>query len=94
MPHTVTAKIAVIVQPNASQNRLVSFQNGVWHLRVTAPPAEGKANRELIAFLSKLLGISKSQLTIEKGLTSRHKLIAISGLTQEQAESLLRKALG
>ncbi|MDY6917102.1 MAG: hypothetical protein SVP26_04020, partial [Chloroflexota bacterium] len=39
---------------------------------------------------SKLLGVSKGSITIEKGATSRRKLIAIKGLSQ--AEVLRRLA--
>lgn len=38
---------------------------------------------ELVTFLSQLLGVSKNQLTIVQGLTSRKKLIAIDGLSQK-----------
>ena len=54
------AKIVVQVQPNASENKVARFEGGVWHLRIAAPPIKGKANRELIGFLSDILGVSKS----------------------------------
>ncbi len=53
-------------------------------VKVAAPPVRGKANKELIDFLSQLLGISKSSIAIEKGLTSRKKVIAVKGLSQTQ----------
>jgi len=78
------ARIAVRVQPNASQNEVLRFEDGVWHIRVTAPPVKGKANYALIKFLSEILGISKGNLTIEKGATSKRKIIDIDGLTQNR----------
>ena len=78
------AAITVQVQPNASQNKLTRFEQGVWYLRIAAPPIKGKANQELLKFLSDILGVSKSSLTIEKGMTSKRKLIAISGLGQTE----------
>lgn len=76
------ATIVVQVQPNASQNKVTRFENGVLYLRIAAPPVKGKANRELIKFLSAILRVSKGSITIEKGLTSRRKVIVIKGLTQ------------
>ena len=78
------ATITVQVQPNASQNKLTRFEQGVWYLRIAAPPIKGRANQELLKFLSDILGVSKSSLTIEKGMTSKRKLIAIRGLGQNE----------
>lgn len=77
-------KIVARVQPNARQNEVLDFKDGVLHLRIAAPPVEGKANQELIKFLSAILGVSKSCLTIEKGVSGRRKLIGIVGLTHDQ----------
>lgn len=85
------AIITVKVQPNASQNRVTRIEDGICYLRITAPPTKGKANRELNKFLSSILGISKSSLTIEKGVTSRSKTITIKGLTKSQVIEQLEK---
>jgi len=78
------ARIVVRVQPSAGQNQVLGFKDGVLHLRIAAPPVKGKANQELIKFLSDILGVSKSNLTIEKGMTGKMKVVGISGLTQNQ----------
>ncbi len=85
------ATIVVQVQPNASQNRVARFEDGILHLRIAAPPVKGKANQELLRFLSDILEISQTSLTIEKGLTSKRKVIAVTGLTQQQVTELLGK---
>ena len=77
-------KITARVQPNTSRNEVLGFIDGVLHIRIAAPPIKGKANQELIKFLSDILGVSKSNLTIEKGMTGKMKVIGISGLTQNQ----------
>jgi len=77
------AKIAVRVYPNAARNEVVGFVGELLQVRVSAPPVKGKANEELIAFLSKVLGISKSKIGIIRGHTARNKVIAIDGLSQE-----------
>ena len=84
MAEEVQTRIAVRVQPNAGQNQVLGFKDGVLYVRIAAPPVKGKANHELIGFLSDILGVSKSSLTIEKGMTGKRKVIVISGLTQDQ----------
>ncbi|MFC2011008.1 DUF167 domain-containing protein [Chloroflexota bacterium] len=85
------AKIVVQVQPNASQNKLTSLKDGVWHLRIAAPPVKGKANQELLKFLSGILGIGKDNLTITKGMTGKRKVIVIKGLAQNKVIEQLEK---
>ncbi len=63
---------------------MIGFTDGVLRVRISAPPVRGKANRELLAFLSQLLGISQGSLTITRGHTSRNKTVAVSGLNQEE----------
>ena len=47
-------------------------------VRLTSPPVEGKANKQLITFLSENFNIKKSEIKIVSGLKSREKLIEIS----------------
>jgi hypothetical protein len=77
------------VHPNAARNELAGFSEGVLRVKVAAPPVRGKANQELIAFLAQKLGLSKGDLTILKGHTSRNKLIFIAGLTREELNQRL-----
>ncbi len=77
------ATITLRVQPNARRNQVLKFEDGVLHIRVATPPVKGKANRELIDFLSRSLGVSKGSITIDKGLTSRTKVVTIAGLDRE-----------
>ena len=84
MPFEGSVFISVRVYPNAAKNEVAGFSDGVWQVRVSAPPVKGKANRELTAFLSEVLGVSRSSLTIVKGHTSRNKVITIDGLSQEE----------
>ena len=77
-------RIEVRVQPSADWNRILGFKDGVLQVRIAAPPVKGKANQELLRFLSGILEVSKSSLTIEKGISGRRKVIAIDGLTHDQ----------
>ena len=78
------AKIVVRVQPNAGRNEVLGFKNGCLLVKIAAPPVKGKANQELLKFLSDILKVSRSDVTIKKGMTSKTKVIGISGLSPEQ----------
>jgi uncharacterized protein (TIGR00251 family) len=77
-------KLTLHVAPNASRNELLGFTEGILRVRVAASPVRGKANRELIVFLSRQLEISRDRLTITRGQTGRYKTIAITGLSRQQ----------
>ena len=84
--------LSVRVQPNAVRSEVAGFADGVLGVRVAAPPTRGKANRELVALLSRSLGIGKSRINIIRGHTARNKLIAIEGLSQEEISERLSPA--
>ena len=83
-------KISLRVYPNAAKNEVVGLAGSVLRVKVSAPPVKGKANRELIGFLSQRLGLDKDQVSIIRGHTARNKVIAIEGLSQEE---ILRRLL-
>lgn len=84
-------RISIQVQPNASRNEVRCFKDGVLHVRIAAPPVKGKANQELIKFLSEIFNVSKSELTIVKGMSSKKKIIAVDGLTQTRLQERIEK---
>ena len=75
--------LSLKVTPNAGRNEVTGFTDGVLHVKINAPPVKGKANRELIDFLSRVFDVKKSAITIVKGQTSRNKTIAVEGMSQE-----------
>ena len=83
------ARISVQVSPNAAKNEVVDFIDGVLRVKVVAPPVKGKANEKLIALLSQVLGVDKSRVSISRGHTSRRKVIAIDGVSQEEIKKRL-----
>lgn len=65
------------VQPISSRNRLIVENDGRLRVALTAPPVDGKANKALIALLSKTLHVPKRCITLASGETSREKSIFI-----------------
>jgi uncharacterized protein (TIGR00251 family) len=69
--------IKLYIQPKASRDQIVGLHDEEVKIAVTAPPVDGQANAHLIKFLAKQFKVAKSQITIEKGETGRHKQIRI-----------------
>jgi len=72
--------LRVVVQPGAKNNQVGEVMAGRLKIRVRGKAVDGMANRALIEYLSKLLKVSKSKISLLKGEKSRQKLIAIEGL--------------
>jgi uncharacterized protein (TIGR00251 family) len=78
------------VSPNASRNEITGLSGGVLQVKIAAAPEAGKANRELIAILSRTLKIKKSAISIIRGETSRHKAVSIEGMSREDIINKIR----
>ncbi|MCK4863436.1 MAG: YggU family protein [Dehalococcoidales bacterium] len=81
--HSKSNWLPLRVTPNASRNEITGFIDEVLQVKICAPPVKGKANRELIAFLSRALGVKRSSLSIVNSQASRSKVIAVEGLTRD-----------
>ena len=66
--------LKVVVKTNAMKTEVLGQINGLVKIAVKAPAEGGKANRELVKFLTKLL---KKNVEIISGLTSRQKILKI-----------------
>ncbi len=87
------AEISVRVLPRASRNAVVSFEGDVVKIALTAPPVAGAANKALVEFLAKVVGVSRSRVAIVSGETARHKRVRVDGLSIEEVRAKLGKAL-
>lgn len=54
-------------------------------LRLTAPPVDGAANEALIRFLAASLSLPRSAVELVSGHTGRTKLVAVAGISVEEA---------
>jgi uncharacterized protein (TIGR00251 family) len=75
-------RIVLHVVPNAKETRLQMEIDGSLLMRVDAPPARGKANREIAKWFSKTLRKPSSQIRIVAGLASRVKTLEITGIDE------------
>ncbi len=82
------------IQPGAARNEICGAHERALKIRLCAPPVEGAANKALIAFLAKRLGLSKSSLRLASGLRSRDKTIIVEGRSAEEVRKIVREKLG
>jgi len=83
----VTFKVKV--QPGVAKNEIIGVQGDVLKIKINAPPMRGKANKALIDFLAKELGVKKSEVEILGGHTSRVKTIKVMGEGNRIEEKIL-----
>ncbi len=87
------AKISLHVYPSTNRTEVIGFRDGVLQVKVSSPPTKGKANRQLVALLSQLLGISKASVNIIKGHNIRNKVVTIDGFSLEEVMKRLSSKL-
>jgi uncharacterized protein len=66
------------------------LHDGVIKIRIAAPAVENAANEALVDFVAAALGVSKRSVRIVSGRTSRRKVLAIDGVTEEEVATKLR----
>lgn len=86
-------RITVHVSTNAKNNSIALGENGVYKLKINSQPIEGRANKDIIKYLSKLLKVSKSSITIAMGERSKNKVIDID-CSSELEEAIKGKLAG
>jgi len=84
---------AVRVQPRAPHSCIVGELDGALKVRLAAPPVDGEANHELIRILAKLFNLSRRQIEIISGETSKNKLVRVNQISSDFCEEILNDAL-
>jgi uncharacterized protein (TIGR00251 family) len=74
--------VPVRVVPRASRVAVDVVDDGL-RVRLTAPPVDGAANTALIALLAERLRLPRQAITLVRGATARHKLLAIAGIAPD-----------
>jgi hypothetical protein len=80
------------VVPSASRSEIAGVSDDFVRIRLAAPPVDGKANAELVKFLSKFFKVPKGGVEILKGETGKLKTVLVSGVGLEEAKRKLKEA--
>ncbi|NXO34416.1 CO040 protein, partial [Locustella ochotensis] len=89
-----SVRVAVRAKPGARCSAVTDVTAEAVGVAIAAPPSEGEANAELCRYLSKVLQVKKSEVTLEKGGKSRDKVVKIlvSATPDEILEKLKKEA--
>jgi uncharacterized protein len=79
----------VRVVPRAGRQSVELDEAGNVRVRVTAPPEDGKANRQVIELMAETLHLRKSAIEIMRGETGRSKVLRITGIAPTDLQRLL-----
>jgi uncharacterized protein (TIGR00251 family) len=80
----VTVKIKV--EPRSSRAGVVGPYGDALKVKLTSPPVEGRANKELIGVLAEEFGIPKKDIEIISGQSSKNKIVRLHNVKSIERE--------
>ncbi|MFI4989657.1 MAG: DUF167 domain-containing protein [Solirubrobacterales bacterium] len=84
-----SGEVPVRLIPRARANEISGERNGVLLVRVTAPPADGRANEALCRLIAKRAGVGVRSVSIVRGMSSREKVVRVEGISSEDLRAAL-----
>jgi len=85
--NSVVFKVKVV--PGSSKTAVCGLLDDMLKIKVSAAPEKGKANKCLLDFLSKQLGLKKNAVSIISGKTSAVKGVRVMGISVKQLSKKL-----
>ncbi len=83
-------KLPVVLKPQAKNNQILGVINGRLKIAINATPVNGMANKELVAFMAKLLALKKYEIAIMNGLTNPLKLLSLPLDVQFKLDEIIK----
>lgn len=80
------------VVPGADHPGIVGPHGDAWKVRVSAPAEDGKANDAVLELLAATLQLSRKDVQLTRGASSRDKLVELEGVTEESVGKRLAAA--
>ncbi len=87
-------KLAVVVTPRSGKDAVDGWRGDELVVRVTAPPDEGRANAAVCKTVASALRVPKSSVTVERGGSSRHKILRVNGVSAAELDAALGRPAG
>ncbi|XP_021914747.1 UPF0235 protein C15orf40 homolog isoform X2 [Zootermopsis nevadensis] len=87
--------IRIQAKPGAKQSNITDIGSEAVSVQINAPPVDGEANTELVQYLATVLGLRRSDISLDKGSRSRQKRIVVTHgtLTAEEVMNKLKHEL-
>lgn len=76
---TKLCEIRVKVTPKSKVRKLENLGDGSFIVKVSAPPEDGKANKEVIEMLADYFDVPRSKIALKSGASSRQKIFLVEG---------------
>ncbi|HSL21529.1 MAG TPA: DUF167 domain-containing protein [Vicinamibacterales bacterium] len=93
---SVTARgvvIAIRAMPRAGRSGIAGLRAGALLVKLSAAPADGAANAELIDLLARALDLPRRQLSIVAGDRARDKRVLVEGVALSTLQARLSAIL-
>jgi uncharacterized protein len=81
--------LSLRVHPGARATAITGVHDGALKISLTTPPADGRANDALIAFLAERLRVPRASITLLTGAASRGKTLRIAGKSAAEVQAAL-----
>ncbi|XP_046491409.1 UPF0235 protein C15orf40 homolog [Neodiprion pinetum] len=85
--------IKIQAKPGAKHNNVTDISEESVGVAISAPPVDGEANTELVKYLTSVLGVRKSDVSLDRGSKSRQKTVIVSNQTVERVLEKLREEM-
>ena len=85
--------LTVHVQPGAGRTEVVGRYGDALKLRVAAPPTGDRANDAVVELVAKEFGLSRADVSVVSGASSRHKRLQLSGVDVADAVRVVDRLL-
>ena len=89
-----TTRLRVRVSPGARRAEVAGRHGEGWKVRVTAPPAGGKANEAVLRLLARTLAVPRARVALVAGHSRRDKVVELVGLDPAETDRRLASAEG
>lgn len=86
--------VSVQAKAGAKTTAITRFTEESVCVSIAAPPKDGEANSHLIKFFSQVLGVKKTDVTLDSGSRARYKVLSVSGLPLDTVEQKIKDQLG
>ena len=81
----------VKVVPGSSRTQIGGLLNGMIKIKVSAAPEKGKANKLLVDFLAKQLGVKSKAVTIISGHKTAVKQVQVMGIQAQKIAEIIEQ---
>ena len=85
--------IDIKVVPGSSKTRIAGILGEAIKINVAAAPEKGKANKELVKYLAKLLNVPKSGIKIVAGEKDQRKVLSIAEISADTVHEKMSEFL-